>query len=104
MLALCGGGTRGLISLEVLAHIEMRTGGKRIHELFDVISGTSTGGLLALFFTVRKGAVAECRNMYYKLKDEVFSGVKHYNREKLEKVLQRYFPKDLKMSDIVGPK
>jgi calcium-independent phospholipase A2 len=104
MLALSGGGTRGLISLEVLAHIEMRTGGKRIHELFDVISGTSTGGLMALFFSVTKGTVAECRNMYFKLKDEVFSGVKHYNREKLEKLLKSHFHEDLKMSDILGPK
>jgi patatin-like phospholipase/acyl hydrolase len=34
----------------VLAEIERRTG-KRIAEMFDLIAGTSTGGLLALGLT-----------------------------------------------------
>jgi uncharacterized protein len=46
ILAIDGGGIRGLIPAVVLAEIERRTG-RRIAELFDLIAGTSTGGILA---------------------------------------------------------
>jgi uncharacterized protein len=47
ILSIDGGGIRGIIPALVLAHIEERTGAA-IAELFDVIAGTSTGGILAL--------------------------------------------------------
>ena len=47
VLALDGGGIRGLIPARVLEDLETRTG-KRIAEMFDLIAGTSTGGILAL--------------------------------------------------------
>ena len=46
ILSIDGGGIRGLIPAVVLAEIEARTG-KPIWELFDLIAGTSTGGILA---------------------------------------------------------
>lgn len=46
ILSLDGGGIRGLIPCAVLAEIEQRTG-KPIARLFDVIAGTSTGGIIA---------------------------------------------------------
>ena len=50
VLALDGGGIRGVIPATLLAEIEKRTG-KRIAETFDLIAGTSTGGILALGLT-----------------------------------------------------
>ncbi len=47
VLSIDGGGIRGVIPAAVLAEIESRTG-KPICHLFDVIAGTSTGGILAL--------------------------------------------------------
>jgi patatin-like phospholipase/acyl hydrolase len=47
ILSLDGGGIRGIIPALILAEIEKRTK-KRISELFDLIAGTSTGGILAL--------------------------------------------------------
>ncbi len=46
VLAIDGGGIRGLIPALVLAELERRAG-RRVFELFDLIAGTSTGGILA---------------------------------------------------------
>jgi patatin-like phospholipase/acyl hydrolase len=47
ILAIDGGGIRGIIPAVVLAAIEKKAG-KPICQLFDLIAGTSTGGILAL--------------------------------------------------------
>ena len=46
ILAIDGGGIRGIIAAMVLAEIERRTG-RPAHTLFDLIAGTSTGGIIA---------------------------------------------------------
>src|SRR5438105_2229725 len=47
VLAVDGGGIRGIIPALVLAEIETRT--KRpISDMFDLLAGTSTGGIIAL--------------------------------------------------------
>ncbi len=57
ILSIDGGGIRGLIPARVLAEIEKRCE-KPIAELFDVIAGTSTGGILALGLTCPQPAYA----------------------------------------------
>jgi patatin-like phospholipase/acyl hydrolase len=52
ILSLDGGGIRGVISARVLVMLEELADGRRIGELFDMIAGTSTGGILALGATV----------------------------------------------------
>jgi len=47
ILSIDGGGIRGLIPAMVMAEIEKRTG-KHTTELFDMVAGTSTGGVLTL--------------------------------------------------------
>jgi patatin-like phospholipase/acyl hydrolase len=51
VLSVDGGGIRGVIPAMVLADLEERTG-KPTAELFDLIAGTSTGGIIALALTV----------------------------------------------------
>jgi uncharacterized protein len=51
VLSIDGGGIRGIIPAVVLAAIEDRTGHPAC-ELFDLIAGTSTGGIIALGVTV----------------------------------------------------
>jgi uncharacterized protein len=46
VLSIDGGGIRGIIPGLVLAEVERRAG-RRVHELFDLIAGTSTGAILA---------------------------------------------------------
>src|ERR687894_3055346 len=46
VLAIDGGGIRGIIPALVLAEVERRSA-RRTFELFDLIAGTSTGGILA---------------------------------------------------------
>lgn len=51
VLSLGGGGTRGIGSAEILCVLETeiyKTTGKKLHEFFDVIVGTSTGGIQAI--------------------------------------------------------
>ncbi|MFB2970357.1 patatin-like phospholipase family protein [Aerosakkonema sp. BLCC-F183] len=50
ILSIDGGGIRGIIPAIILAEIENRLG-KPIAELFDLIAGTSTGGILAVGLT-----------------------------------------------------
>lgn len=45
ILSIDGGGLRGIVPLMVLKRIEEESG-KRIHELFDMVVGTSTGGII----------------------------------------------------------
>jgi uncharacterized protein len=47
ILCIDGGGIRGIIPAVIIAEIERRTG-RPISQLFDLIAGTSTGGILAL--------------------------------------------------------
>lgn len=51
ILSIDGGGIRGLIPALILTEIEERTG-KKISELFDLLAGTSTGGIIAVGLNV----------------------------------------------------
>ena len=51
ILSIDGGGIRGIIPATFLIEFEKRTG-KPICELFDLIAGTSTGGILAAALTL----------------------------------------------------
>ena len=51
VLAIDGGGIRGIIPAAVLAELERRLA-RAIADVFDLVVGTSTGGILALGLTV----------------------------------------------------
>ncbi|CAD6199466.1 unnamed protein product [Caenorhabditis auriculariae] len=72
VLTIDGGGTRGMMGLEVLEAIE-RMSGKKINELFDLICGVSTGGILAALFSSKMYTVKECREIYMEISQKLFS-------------------------------
>lgn len=51
ILSIDGGGIRGLIPALILTEIERRTG-KKTSEMFDLLAGTSTGGIIAIGLNV----------------------------------------------------
>lgn len=63
VLSIDGGGIRGLIPALVLRHLEDDTG-EPVADLFDLIVGTSAGGLIALGLTVPEGAGDDSRPRY----------------------------------------
>ncbi|KAI4844618.1 FabD/lysophospholipase-like protein [Aureobasidium sp. EXF-8845] len=65
ILSLDGGGMRGIMELEVLRAIEKALGGNiRIQSFFDLIVGTSTGGINALALGVKQWSVSYCIEVF----------------------------------------
>ncbi len=109
ILSIDGGGIRGIIPAMLLAEIEKRTG-RPIACLFDLIAGTSTGGILALGLSIPKAppaplyAASQLLTMYERDGHRIFSrGLSHkaaacgnlrrakYSATGIEQVLLEYF-------------
>jgi patatin-like phospholipase/acyl hydrolase len=81
-LSIDGGGIRGIIPLKILEYIEDKTK-KQIHQLFNVIGGTSTGGIIALGLNSYKPGTkdiykaAELMKFYTEDAHEIFDSWNH---------------------------
>lgn len=74
ILTLDGGGIRGIVELEVLREIERALGDKLpIQQFFDLIVGTSTGGIIALGLGVEQWRVDTCISKFTRLVREAFT-------------------------------
>nr|XP_019951679.1 PREDICTED: calcium-independent phospholipase A2-gamma-like isoform X1 [Paralichthys olivaceus]XP_019951680.1 PREDICTED: calcium-independent phospholipase A2-gamma-like isoform X1 [Paralichthys olivaceus] len=71
VLSIDGGGTRGVVPLQVLKLLEEETG-RKIHQLFDYICGVSTGAVLAFMLGLAQFSLEECNDMYRRFGSEVF--------------------------------
>ncbi|XP_029291760.1 calcium-independent phospholipase A2-gamma-like [Cottoperca gobio] len=71
VLSIDGGGTRGVVPLQVLQILEAETG-RKIHQLFDYICGVSTGAVLAFMLGLAHFSLEECAEMYRRFGSEVF--------------------------------
>ncbi|XP_051125036.1 phospholipase A I isoform X2 [Andrographis paniculata] len=72
ILTMDGGGMKGLTTVRILKEIERRTG-KQIYELFDLICGTSTGGMLAVALGIKLMSLNKCEEIYKDLGKLVFA-------------------------------
>jgi patatin-like phospholipase/acyl hydrolase len=126
VLSIDGGGIRGIIPAMVLAALEEGTG-KRICRLFDLICGTSTGGILALGLTKPdpqkpaepqyraedllkiyedKGQTIFSRDIWHKIHSVWNLAEEKYTCEGIEEVLLEYFGDALlsqALADLVIP-
>ena len=120
VLSIDGGGIRGIIPAMVVAHIERMT--KRpAHELFDLMVGTSTGGILALGlarpghgppaqFSARRvvklyeeqGGAIFARSLWRKVRSVGGILEESYSHEALEGILENYFA-DARLGDCAVP-
>lgn len=106
ILSLDGGGIRALIQIDILCEIERLTG-KKITELFDWIIGTSSGGIVALALVYRQMPLFQLRNLYFRLKEEVFSKGRVgfcYDTVRLEELLKESLGADIRMGDVKYPR
>ncbi|XP_054902415.1 calcium-independent phospholipase A2-gamma-like isoform X2 [Poeciliopsis prolifica] len=71
VLSIDGGGTRGLVPLQLLKIIEDETG-RKIYQLFDYICGVSTGAILAFMLGLARVSLEDCAEMYRQIGTEVF--------------------------------
>ena len=55
--------TQGIAIVRLLRQLEARTG-RRVAELFDLICGTSTGGILAVALALCGSTLDECEAIY----------------------------------------
>ena len=101
VLSIDGGGIRGIIPATVLAAIEHRTG-RHISELFDLIAGTSTGGIIALLLT-RPAAdgspeysASNVIDLYSQHGEQIFSCPLWHTIRSVDDVLEeKYLPREL---------
>ena len=63
ILAMDGGGVRGVVMIEALRKLEYETG-RQVHELFDLMVGTSSGGFLAALVGIKRASLAEAAEVY----------------------------------------
>ncbi|CAK7198610.1 hypothetical protein SEUCBS139899_001274 [Sporothrix eucalyptigena] len=92
LLALDGGGVRGLSSLMILRRLMAAVNPEsppKPCEYFDMIGGTSTGGLIAIMLGRLGMTVDECIEAYTSLSDKVFEKKSH--RVKINGKLQGRF-------------
>ncbi|MGI9553396.1 MAG: CBASS cGAMP-activated phospholipase [Thermodesulfobacteriota bacterium] len=111
ILSLDGGGIRGIIPAIILAEFEKNIG-KPVSEAFDLIAGTSTGGILAMGLTIPgtgkkpKFKAKDLISIYEKDGRSIFDrsfwqGVssgwgwteEKYSHKNLDRVLNKYFGK-----------
>lgn len=118
ILAIDGGGTRGIVPLKILKYIEEHTQLK-IFELFDLIAGTSTGSLVAAGLTCPdenqnvKHSIDDLIELYRNESKKIFPHRNYVDKLKsirrplysslgLDNILYKYFG-NTKISDCLTP-
>src|ERR1700723_902226 len=103
ILSIDGGGIKGVFPASFLAEIEKTLNLKFIGNYFDLIAGTSVGGIIALGlglgltacnladFFVKEGPAIFPRNGFSKSALRLFLGTPKYKPDRLERALQKQF-------------
>lgn len=115
ILSLDGGGIKGLFTASFLAEMERRTG-KPISNQFDLITGTSTGGIIAIGLAAGIPA-QKLADLYQQKGDAIFPkwpwpfsflrfflgiALARYNPENLKRELINVLGKETKLKDVAS--
>lgn len=120
ILSLSGGGFLGLYTASVLAEIEQRTG-RSLADSFDLIAGTSIGGIIGLGLSAGRSA-ADIKQAFLDEGDKIFTSNRpasnfvsigarilsglpksRYDPAPLRSVIERIVGADARMSDLIRP-
>ncbi|EKX73149.1 hypothetical protein BEWA_052030 [Theileria equi strain WA] len=71
ILSIDGGGSKGVVALEILSKIFLEIG-KPIHEIFDLVCGTSTGGIVAALIALEQVEISNIQKLYDLLISRIF--------------------------------
>ncbi|CAE6384865.1 unnamed protein product [Rhizoctonia solani] len=105
LLSLDGGGVRGISSLRILKDIMDRIKpGARPCDYFDLIAGTSTGGLIAIMLGRLRMSVDDCIQHYHSLAKHIFKRNPAAQAGSLAFVEHRFSPDNLEQAikDVVA--
>eukprot|EP00111_Clytia_hemisphaerica_P008471 TCONS_00024720-protein len=102
LLTLDGGGIRGLILTEILLMIE-HLAQEPIYNLFDWISGTSTGSYLSTSLC-RGRNIRHCQRAYLRLGRSCFTGIRPYSTELMDDFLLKEFGENTRMDSFSYPR
>ncbi len=73
ILSFDGGGTRGVLTIAILKELLHKVGRIHAHEMFDIICGTSTGGIIAVLLGGHLHDVHKCELLYDDFVYKIFS-------------------------------
>jgi len=73
ILCIDGGGIRGLIPSVVIQELEKLCDGRPVRELFDLVCGTSTGGIIALGTCVGNTSIDQMIDIYKNRADKIWT-------------------------------
>ena len=94
VLSMDGGGVRGtaeaMILCEMLRHAALRGTTLKAHEQFDLICGTSTGGLFALALGLRGIEPAELKQLWGEKAGKIFSREWNFMGKKITEETQKF--------------
>lgn len=98
MICFDGGGTKGLLSVQVLIEIEKRL--KRpISDYFEWMSGTSTGSIITAMLSLNI-PLRNIKVIYYMLKDKIMVGPRPYDATRLECLLKGILGEEVTMGQV----
>ncbi len=129
ILSIDGGGIRGIIPATILTHLEQliqkKTGNEnaRLSDYFDMMAGTSTGGILTCAYLTpnpenngRPMTSQEALDLYLKFGKDIFSQTtgrkwktlfglldEKYKSTALEKLLKQHFTEGTRLSQMLKP-